>query len=207
MASRETTVIKLGGSHAFAPHLRPWLHAISRCAGRVVVVPGGGPFADAVREAQGKMGFDDRAAHHMALLAMEQYACALASIEPALVMADSPTGIRQALGRAQVPVWSPVRMVLGAKDIPWSWAVTSDSLAAWLAGQLGARRILLVKHLAAPIDCDLARLVAHAVVDEALPRFLQGLDLEAYVAGPSDLATIVTAIREGSPVGVRVTLQ
>jgi 5-(aminomethyl)-3-furanmethanol phosphate kinase len=205
MADRDTTVIKLGGSHAFAQHLRPWLQAICRCAGYVVVVPGGGPFAEAVRVAQGKMGFDDGAAHHMALLAMEQYACALASIEHALIMADSLTGIRRALGRGQIPVWCPVQMVLRAKDIPASWEVTSDSLAAWLAGQLGARRMLLVKHLAAPIDCGLAGLVAHAVVDEALPRFLQGLDLDAYVAGPSDFASIVTAIREGSPVGIRVT--
>jgi dihydroneopterin aldolase len=207
MGDRDTIVIKLGGSHAFARHLRPWLQAISRCAGQVVVVPGGGPFAEAVRDAQAKMGFDDRAAHHMALLAMEQYACALASIEPGLVMADSLTGIRQALGAAQVPVWCPVQMVLRAKEIPWSWEVTSDSLAAWLAGKLGARRMLLVKHLAASIDCDLAGLVARAVVDEALPRFLQGLDLDAYVAGPSDFAGIVTAIREGSPVGVRVAPQ
>src|SRR5262245_48754262 len=207
MGDRETTVVKLGGSHAFAPHLRPWLQAMSRCPGRVVVVPGGGPFADAVRDAQGKMGFDDRAAHHMALLAMEQYACALASIEPGLVMADSLAGIRQALGRAQVPVWCPVQMVLGAKEIPWSWEVTSDSLAAWLAGQLGARRVLLVKHLAVPIDCALDGLVAHAIVDEALPRFLRELDLDAYVAGPADFATIVAAIREGSPVGVRVAQQ
>jgi dihydroneopterin aldolase len=207
MRDSDTTVIKLGGSHAFAPHLQAWLDAISHCAGRVVVVPGGGPFADAVRDAQPRMGFDDCAAHHMALLAMEQYACALANIEPAWVMAHSLTRIRTALGRAQVPVWCPVQMVLRAKDIPWSWQVTSDSLAAWLAAKLGARRMLLVKHLTAPIHGDIEGLVARAVVDEALPRFLQGVDLETYVASPSDFAEIGMAIRDGSPVGIRVTMQ
>ena len=46
------TVLKLGGSYAFSPHLKDWLDAIAACAGCAVVVPGGGPFADAVRMAQ-----------------------------------------------------------------------------------------------------------------------------------------------------------
>ena len=74
------TVVKLGGSLAFSDALRPWLDALSQCARHVVVVPGGGPFADAVRAAQPRMGFDDRAAHHMALSAMEQYGRALVGL-------------------------------------------------------------------------------------------------------------------------------
>src|SRR4051795_8041241 len=91
------TVVKLGGSHAFCEHLAPWVAAIAGCAGDVVVVPGGGPFADAVRDAQPKIGFDDDAAHHMALLAMEQYGCALASLNGTLVCADSAEAIAHAL--------------------------------------------------------------------------------------------------------------
>src|SRR5882757_2791061 len=91
------TVVKLGGSHAFSRHLAGWVEAIAACAGDVVVVPGGGPFADAVRDAQPKIGFGDEAAHHMALLAMEQYGCALASLKNALVLADSLDAIQRAL--------------------------------------------------------------------------------------------------------------
>ena len=141
------TVVKLGGSYAFSTHLKDWIDAIALCAGRVVVAPGGGPFADAVREVQRKMGFDDRAAHHMALLAMDQYGCALASLGRRLIPAASATAIRRVLLDGGVPVWAATRMVLGAKDIPWSWDVTSDSLAAWLAGRIGAKRVLLVKHV------------------------------------------------------------
>src|SRR6266700_3485022 len=124
------TVVKLGGSHAFSAHLASWVAAIADCAGDVVVVPGGGPFADAVREAQPKIGFDDDAAHHMALLAMEQYGCALASLNGALVRADSLAAIGHAREAVKVPVWMPARMALAA-DIPASWDITSDSLAAW----------------------------------------------------------------------------
>ena len=65
-------IVKLGGSHSSGPHIRDWLAAIVAEAGGIVIVPGGGPFADAVRSAQPRMGFDDRAGDAMALLAMEQ---------------------------------------------------------------------------------------------------------------------------------------
>src|SRR3954471_11359363 len=120
------TVVKLGGSHAFSGHLAGWIAAIADCAGDIVVVPGGGPFADGVRDAQSKMGFGDEAAHHMALLAMEQYGCALAGMNRACVLADSLAAIGRALAEEQVPVWLPSRMALAAKDIPCSWDVSSD---------------------------------------------------------------------------------
>ena len=172
MRGRDLTVIKLGGSHAFAPHLKDWIEAVTAQTGRIVVVPGGGPFADAVRDAQARMGFDDGAAHHMALLAMEQYGCALASGRSEFVPAGSRAAIGRALASKQVPVWQPTRMVLEA-DIPASWEVTSDSLAAWLAAQLDARRLLLVKHVDAGAPAVRVQdLVTRGVVDPAFPRFL-----------------------------------
>src|SRR5215471_9451529 len=145
--ARRLIVVKLGGSHAFSSELRDWLAAIVHGAGHVVIVPGGGPFADTVRTAQQKMGFDDDAAHHMALLAMDQYGRALASLNAGLVLASSVSAIRRVLREGKVPVWSPTRMVLRANDVPCSWDVTADSLAVWLARRIGARRMLLVKHV------------------------------------------------------------
>ena len=198
---RDLTVIKLGGSHAFAPHLKGWIEAIALRAGRIVLVPGGGPFADAVREAQARMGFDDGAAHRMALLAMEQYGCALASGRKEFVPAESQAAIGRALAVKQVPVWLPTRMVLAA-DIAASWEVTSDSLAAWLAARLGARRLLLVKHADASISAARVRdLVTRGVVDPAFPRFLQA-DTPAFMLGPHDHAAL--AEMSESRIGTRI---
>jgi dihydroneopterin aldolase len=201
MRGRDLTVIKLGGSHAFAPHLKDWIEAVAAQAGHIVLVPGGGPFADAVRDAQARMGFDDGAAHRMALLAMEQYGCALASGRKEFVPAESHTAIGRVLAAKQVPVWLPTRMVLTA-DIPASWEVTSDSLAAWLAGKLGARRLLLVKHVESGAPAvRLQELVARGVVDPAFPRFLPAA-MPAYMLGPHDHATL-TGTSE-SNIGTRI---
>lgn len=204
-ASGGVVIAKLGGSHAFSQHLGPWLDALARGAGRLVIVPGGGPFAEAVRAAQGPMRFDDRAAHRMALLAMEQYGCALANGRALLTITHSAADIRANLRARKVPVWAPSRMVLRANDVPWSWDVTSDSLAAWLAGVLRVRRLLLVKSIA-PLAASAraAELSARGVVDAAFPRFLGASGAQAYIAGASEHAAFAATFAAGTLPGVPI---
>ena len=57
-------VIKLGGSLLGSPALKYWLDALNSFSdGQVVIVPGRGLFADAVRESQLLTGVDDATAH------------------------------------------------------------------------------------------------------------------------------------------------
>jgi aspartokinase-like uncharacterized kinase len=166
-------VVKLGGSLHDSPDLRRWLKVISESEAPVVIVPGGGPFADAVRQAQKRLKFSDAAAHHMALLAMEQYGRAIADMEPLVQTADTSRSIGGCLRRGHKPVWLPVRMVLGRADIPESWDVTSDSLALWLAQRLNARGLLLVKSARLPGASASAKgLTSRGIVDAAFPSML-----------------------------------
>ncbi len=184
------TVVKLGGSHAFSAHLTGWVAAIAGCAGDVVVVPGGGPFADAVRDAQPRIGFGNDAAHHMALLAMEQYGCALASLNGAFVLADSLAAIQHAREATKVPVWMPSRMAL-AEDIPASWDITSQ--------------LLLVKRVSlGAAAVALPELIAHGIIDKAFAEFLKAANVPAAVLGPADHALLAEIIKRGSAAGTRI---
>jgi dihydroneopterin aldolase len=204
MQSGGLTVVKLGGSFAFSAHLRDWIAALARCTGRAVIVPGGGPFADAVRAAQVQMGFDDLAAHRMALLATEQFGCAITTLHQALSLADSLDSIRRSLADDQVPVWLPTQMALAAADIPQCWDVTSDSLAAWLAGKIGAERVLLVKHIEPTRDAMRATdLAARDIVDKAFADFLAASRVPAFILGPKDHAMVDRSLR-GEPAGARI---
>lgn len=205
MGGGASVVVKLGGSFAFTKHLGDWIEALAACAGRVVVVPGGGPFADAVRSAQSRMGFDDKAAHHMAVLAMEQYGRALVSLNSLLSTADSVDAIRRDLANGRVPVWMPARMVLGATDIAQSWDATSDSLAAWLVGRIGADRLFLIKHVefrSGPARCE--DLAAMGIIDKGFARYLRASAAAASILGPSDYAAAKVAIRDGAAAGILV---
>ena len=179
-------IVKLGGSHANGPHIKDWLAAIAAEAGAIVIVPGGGPFADAVRSAQAPMGYDDSAAHAMALMAMAQFGRALMSLNPALRMTASRSAILRALKDGKVPVWSPETMARAAA-LPETWALTSDSLAAWLAGALGAGSLVLVKHgRFESAAIDVRDLVARGVVDPLFPRYVRESGARAWLAAPTD---------------------
>jgi 5-(aminomethyl)-3-furanmethanol phosphate kinase len=194
------TIVKLGGSHASQPHLRAWLAALANCRGRAIVVPGGGPFADHVRQAQMTIGFDDGAAHHMALLAMEQFGAAICSLERSLVPALTLTAMRRALRAGRTPVWMAAKMALAAAGaLPHSWDVTSDSLAAWLAGRVGAKRVALIKHGAPFGDRpDLEDLAQRGIVDPLFARYLHAAQAEAVFLGPADHALISEVIGASS---------
>src|SRR5262249_33033355 len=101
-------IVKLGGSLGRDPVLKEWLATVVKLgSGRVVIVPGGGGFADEVREQQDLWRFDDLAAHNMAVLAMAQMALMMKGICPALTLAASDSELRQAVQQARVPVWLP----------------------------------------------------------------------------------------------------
>jgi len=188
-------VVKLGGSHASGPHLNDWLQAIAAEAGSIVIVPGGGPFADAVRTVQRSMGYDDRAAHAMALMAMTQFGAALESLNPALRLAASRSAILRALKDGSVPVWSPAPMTLRAA-LPETWDLTSDSLAAWLAGALGATRLVLVKHgRFEGAEVGVHDLVARGIVDPLFPLYLKESGARAWLAAPTDSSRLALGLR------------
>lgn len=206
LSGRAPWVVKLGGSLAGSPLLAVWLDAIALGGGRIVLVPGGGDFADKVREMQDRWGFDDRRAHHMAVLAMEQYGLMLAGLRSDLVPVDSRRAIRNALRQGRVPVWLASRMVIGRPEIPESWEVTSDSLAAWLAASLRAAGVVLVKSVPVEEGCRVEDLVRRGVVDPMLPRFLQGVPACRCIAAERH-HEMAEALRAGRMAGTPVAME
>ena len=126
-------VVKLGGSVVRSGELPAWLDAIAASQRPIIVVPGGGALADEVRACQASLGFNDAAAHRMALLAMDQLAWAVAGIRAGFEVGDTEQALRASLACGRVAVWAPYSLVAGRGDIPQSWTMTSDSLALWLA--------------------------------------------------------------------------
>ena len=145
------TLVKVGGGLAAIPDaLRRVASAVARAAARrrLVVVPGGGPFAEAVRAFDAAHGLSPSAAHWMAILAMDQYAFALADVIPGARLVEDSAGIHTAHTGGAVPILAPSRWLRAADELPHSWEVTSDSLSAYLATLLGAEELILVKPVA-----------------------------------------------------------
>jgi 5-(aminomethyl)-3-furanmethanol phosphate kinase len=135
----------------------------------VLVVPGGGPFADAVRAVDAQVGLADDVAHALALRAMDQLGVLLARLLPAAelfsgLVAPHTLGLLQAASAfADRP------------EVPKSWRVTSDSLAVLAAAAVGAEEAVLLK----PVAGVLARWPSD---DRPVPT-LTAAKLEALQAG------------------------
>ena len=186
------TVVKIGGGvladrATFASVLAA-IGDIARSR-RVLIVPGGGPFADAVREMDRREHLSDDAAHWMAILAMDQYAELIASRLAGSALVWSPDEIHDAIDAGAIPVLAPSRWLRAADPLPHSWEVTSDSIAAWVAGAVGATQLVLVKPPGARGDAvvdpyferALGANVSHVIVTADR---IELLGLEAWALGP-----------------------
>jgi aspartokinase-like uncharacterized kinase len=177
-------VVKLGGSTAGHVQMQRWIDILAGAGFPLVIVPGGGPFAEQVRISQKPLAYSGDAAHAMAILAMDQFGIVIAERHPRLQVARSLAQIDEVLDAGSLPVWLPSTMALGAPDIPCSWDLTSDSLSAWLARLLTADDLLLVKQTDEYVHYATVRELADAgIADRMLPDML-GEGTSLHVAGP-----------------------
>ena len=114
-------------------------------AGNIVIVPGGGIFADQVRYLQKELRIDEETAHRMALRAMEQFGTLILSFDPRFHAATSIDAINEWINKKEIPVWFPFNMVADNPLIRSSWDITSDSLSLWLAQVLDCQNLVLLK--------------------------------------------------------------
>jgi 5-(aminomethyl)-3-furanmethanol phosphate kinase len=210
------TVVKIGGGlgrGAGDDALRALCRVLGELGGRhpLLVVPGGAGFADAVRDADRRFGVRATTSHRMAILAMEQFGWLLSELIPgAERCADlAPRGA----GRTTVLL--PARLALEA--LPASWEVTSDSIAAWVAGQVGADRLVLLKEVDGLFaewparGQPLARLsvpelaaLQPAGVDAYLPTALEQASFETWVIGGRVPERVVELFERGTTAGTRI---
>ena len=213
------TVVKVGGGlarEAGDGALRALCAAVAAAAARhpLLVVPGGGAFADAVREHDRRFALRPETAHWMAILAMDQFGWALADLIPGAALCARLEAVRE----TGASVLLPAALLMRHDPLPRSWAVTGDSIAAWVAGAAGAARLVLVKPVAGlyrtwpaagdPIPrltVDELGALRPAGVDEHLPAALRDAGVETWVIDGREPARLAELLDEGRTAGTLVT--
>lgn len=184
-------VVKLGGSLYAAAELKYWLQTLAELAVAkpIVIVPGGGPFADQVRDAQAHHHFDDATAHHMALIAMKQFGLMLRSLEARCQLFAPHTPAQK------LSVWLPDDSLLSESDLIPSWDLSSDSIALWLAAKLGAEQLFLIKHIDVNTT-SIQQLTADKIIDRHFAILFSQFPIQAqiidYQSYPDFAKTIVS---------------
>jgi aspartokinase-like uncharacterized kinase len=193
-------VVKVGGSltedTAILGRLCQKLSCLAETH-RVVVVPGGGDFADTVRRLDKNFNLSSTVAHKMAILAMGQYGLLLSDIAPNSIVSCSLEEINQS-SQGILPIFLPSTHMFREDPLKHSWDVTSDSISAYFAGLLHAEKLVLVTDVDGIFSGDpkkdpdatlIEELPAKSLlnwnkrtsVDKTLPKILLRARLDCYV--------------------------
>jgi aspartokinase-like uncharacterized kinase len=180
-------VIKIGGS--LLSHAGPIIRTILNCRRTILILPGGGIFADTVRSLQA----GGTTAHWMAIAGMEQYGWYLSSF--GIETVEIPEF------REEPRIFLPYRYLLIRDPLPHSWEITSDTISAWLASEISADLLILksldqiradnkpvqeIRNLVSTDDLDpafipfilkheLSGLIINGSIPERIRQALQGL--------------------------------
>ena len=193
-------VLKVGGSLAEDPtsltRLCQQLSALAKTY-RIVIVPGGGKFADTVRKIDKTYKLSDVVAHKMAILAMDQYGFLLSDITPKAYVSRSLKEVGNS-AKGTLPILLPSKIMFREDPLEHSWDVTSDTIAAYIACLLDAEKLVLVTDVDGifsedpkkTLDAKLFEELSaeelrgwsmRTSVDKVLPKILLQANLDCYV--------------------------
>jgi aspartokinase-like uncharacterized kinase len=175
MTPSDVIVVKLGGSLLDIPglgrELRDWLDALP--TRQVILVAGGGPAADVIRELARVHHFGEAQAHWLAVRALSLAARAVAELLPASRFVTALDDCQETWAVDCTPILDPHPVLLGdwgkPGELPHRWSVTSDSIAARVAILVGAAELILLKSRTASAGHTWADLAREGFVDEFFP--------------------------------------
>jgi 5-(aminomethyl)-3-furanmethanol phosphate kinase len=214
-------VLKVGGSLSRGAGLEALCSEICRLGERyrLLIVPGGGTFADQVRVVYRRYALNETAAHQMALIAMDQYGYLLNHLIAKSSLIRELDSANRITDSGCVAILLPSAPIIHANPLPHSWEVTSDSIAAWIARQAPCRRLVLLKDvdgLLAPdrfgdapkliADLTVNELAGHSGgVDPYLSRVLAASNLETWVINGLKPGRLSELLQTSGTIGTRIT--
>ena len=137
--------------------------------------PAGGALADVVRDWHHRLPLDEEAAHQLAVQTLSINADLLTRLLPDGRKVDLVSSKADTLSSADIVVLDPSRLLERLEQLdpescpPHNWNVTSDSLAAWVALQIRADRMILLKSVASPQGRTLVDVMQIGWIDPYFP--------------------------------------
>lgn len=110
-----------------------------------LVIPGGGLFADFIRDRSAKLAIAGPVSHIQAILAMAQYGHELVGMIENGIVAHNSNEVNASWEKGKIPVFIPYPSVVNDAGIPQNWGATSDTIAAKVCQSLGINRLVLLK--------------------------------------------------------------
>ncbi|MCW3140968.1 MAG: hypothetical protein N2V72_02135 [Methanophagales archaeon] len=199
-------IIKLGGSliekgRDIIRFLREYVDEKEK-APTIILIPGGGPFAEVVRNVSADMSISEETAHWMAVLAMHQYGLLLANGEIGIALVES---MKEIDGAEPIRILLPYEVLKADDCLPHTWDVTSDTIAAFVANKIGEKTFIKLTDVDGIIDekghlikeiyaKEMVELEEKGCVDAGLPGFLMQNRMSCTIVNGNFPNRIIAAI-------------
>ena len=140
-------IIKIGGSWIDKVELNELVTHLSKHSKfeNIIIVVGGGCFADAVRLVYASNQMSEKTGHFLALKGTEMFAHIIKEINKNISLINNIESLK-VLDR-KLKVWMPSRVLKDEPSFINSWESTSDSVAAWLHKKVKSKGLIFVKSL------------------------------------------------------------
>ena len=205
MRAAAVRVVKIGGSLFDYPDLAAawdqWLSRESKMM--TVIIAGGGPYADLVRQWDKQLQLSEETAHWMCVTSMNITAALLHQRLPETRLIDD----WQALGEWVAPgnqqgsavflvesFLKTVEASLPGDSLPQTWEVSSDSIAARVAEVLSAEELVLGKSTSISAESDWQQRADEGFVDQYFPEIATRIPIVRWVNLRSIIPVVKTPV-------------
>jgi len=112
---------------------------------RIILIPGGGTYANFVRELYDTLDLDEDLAHWMGIISMDHNGRDLKKKFPELTLIDDFNKLVEFT--KGISVFLPFKFLRKTDELPHNWDVTSDSITLYLAKMMKLEKCYLIKNV------------------------------------------------------------
>jgi len=215
--------IKIGGGLiSYTEELRSLMKVLDKLSKsfQLLIIPGGGPFANLVRDMYRQYNLPETVAHWMAILAMDQYGFFLSNLSENAVTISSIDNAKELASTNKLVIILPFQILYEQDPLEHSWDVTSDSIAAYIASLINAESLILLKDVEGIFEHDPKQEASELIetldrydfnafetqrcIDKYFPKILAQSNIRCWILNGRHPSRIIEALKGQKPKGTEI---
>ncbi len=121
---------------------------------KIIIIPGGGSYANLIRSMDKKMDFDEDLSHWMAIYAMNTQGTKIINKFPEIEGINNIKPTKKSVNETKIFLFLPYEFLKQNDELPHSWDVTSDSITIFMANKIGLKECYLIKDIDGILDAN-----------------------------------------------------
>lgn len=210
-------IVKIGGSLMYDCEdlINTLKNYCSKSNKKIVIIPGGGRFADIVRELYKLKNLDDIIAHKLSTLSTDIYGEYISYIGD-IPKSDNLHDTKNILKYNNIVVLLPSKIILGTDELPNNWNITSDSFAGYIGKLLKVDKLIIATDVDGIYDkypegkilytISVKSIKGFTSIDEYLPKLLIKHNIECYVVNGKYPKRVISILEGRKDIYTKIVL-